>query len=281
MPPVSQPTSSPNYSLAESPQPKGNAGGGASYAYNYYIKKGLSPAHAAGIVGNLGVESANWDPNVISGNRRGDQGTAGYIGQWRGPRLRGLEEYARSQGHSAPTLDDQLEYVLQEGQTGRDQGAATAYKLAQAAKTPEEAAAIYSKYYERPGTPFLERRQSLARQAAGSQFDPNWSPPQNLSGAGSPEGPNLVTPAVAPQPVVGADPVSQVFAAYGQPQQPQQVAGLPQAPAVQTPQVNPMDHIIQKIEKERSTASLKAMDRRTQLAYFMRLGQQHREKATA
>jgi hypothetical protein len=138
---------------------------GPGSAYQYYINKGVNPMVAAGIVGNLDVESA-WDPAVWEGRRRGDAGSAAFAAQWRGDRQTGLIQFAQERGHPAPTPQDQLDYILHEAETGSDPGARKAITMMAQASSPEESAQIFELYFERANPQFSnsKRRQSVAAQ---------------------------------------------------------------------------------------------------------------------
>lgn len=141
-------------------------GGGinAQTAFQHYTQRGVPPIVAAGIVGNIAAESG-WRPDVFSGTARGDDGTAYGAGQWRGSRQEHLFEFAQGRGHPRPTPEDQLDFYVEEGMSGRDPGARQALDLASQAQTPEEAAQIFMKYYERPkDNSSLAHRQAAARE---------------------------------------------------------------------------------------------------------------------
>jgi hypothetical protein len=143
------------------------AGINAQSAYQHYTQRGVPPIVAAGIVGNIAAESG-WDPAVFSGTRRGDSGTAFGAGQWRGPRQEHLFEFAQSRGNSRPTTEDQLDFYVEEGMSGRDPGARRALEEAAKAQTPEQAAEIFMRLYERPAdSSSLAHRQSAAREVFG------------------------------------------------------------------------------------------------------------------
>jgi hypothetical protein len=72
----------------------------AEKAFNYFTGKGLTPAQAAGIVGNFQQESG------VNPNEPG-----GYLGQWGGGRLTALINYATKQGKPVTDLGVQLDYV--------------------------------------------------------------------------------------------------------------------------------------------------------------------------
>jgi len=79
---------------------------GAAIAYNYLLNKGLSEAQAAGIVGNLMVESyPEVNPSAYNPSG-GGQGAYG-IAQWRGPRLASLLDFAgQSMPEQQPAQED-------------------------------------------------------------------------------------------------------------------------------------------------------------------------------
>lgn len=146
---------------------------GEAYAYNYLLNKGLSPAMAAGVAGNLYQESAFSD-DVLTGKRRGDNGRSAYAAQWQGQRLRNLEEFARSRGETIPSLDTQLDFVLEEAQPGSryaDAGAVKAFKLGANAQSPIQAADLFRDYYERPSADDRASRRKHAARIAGIPVD--------------------------------------------------------------------------------------------------------------
>lgn len=166
--------SGPGSSRATIPQVSGgqtasvpNRGGGAfaQQAYDYYRQKGLTSPHAMGISANLQQESGG-DPRVIAGVRSGDAGKSFYAAQWQGKRLNNLLSFAGERGRDKPNLQDQLDFVLEEGGAGArgmkspfiDQGAVQAYQLAGQAQSPEQAVAAYRTHFERPSADDLNSR---------------------------------------------------------------------------------------------------------------------------
>lgn len=176
------------------------------YAYQYYLKRGYSPQAAAGITGNLMVESG-FANDVITGARRGDQGTAFGAGQWRGERLAGLKNYAQSQGLDYRTLDAQLGYVDHEMRSGSDAGAATAYAKLQNAQSPAQAAQAFMQHYERPSSDpsinHIGKRIDYANRFAGAP----------TTGAVAPVTDGL--PALAAQGAATANSVAQAIPTVG------------------------------------------------------------------
>lgn len=126
-------------------------------AMAYFQSQGLTREQAAGLVGNLQHESS-LRTDVIGDKNLKE--TAFGIGQWRADRRVGLEKYAKSIGKSPTDYQTQLEYVMKELKT-TEKGA---YNRLKNAKTPEEAALIVSKYYERPNA-----------QKAGNQHRINYA----------------------------------------------------------------------------------------------------------
>lgn len=125
----------------------------ARYAYNYYLSRGLSPQAAAGIVGNLAVESGNFDSRVIAGSRRGDNGSAHYVQQLRGDRLDKYRQFAKQTGRDESDLTAQLDFVLEEHDGKSPFSDVQAAKAADAlfgARSAEDAAHVMMTNYERP-----------------------------------------------------------------------------------------------------------------------------------
>ena len=130
-----------------------------SKAYNYLINKhGIKPHIAAGIVGNLMKESYR----DIRPTASGDKGTAFGIAQWRLDRRRNLEEFA---GENINDLNTQLDFLVHELEGEYKSVKSSLDKTT----TPEEAALVFSKKYERPHKDFAENelRQSYAREVFG------------------------------------------------------------------------------------------------------------------
>jgi hypothetical protein len=101
--------------------------------------KGLTPAQAAGVAGNLQVES-NFNP----GAHNDKEGAIG-IAQWEGGRRTNLQHYAAATGGSETDLSTQLGFLWSE-LTGPESGALS--KLEQTSD-PGSAAAVFDQYYER------------------------------------------------------------------------------------------------------------------------------------
>lgn len=138
-----------------------------TYTYNRLIDEEFPPHVAAGIVGNLDVESGFSD-DVINFERRGDQGTAYGLAQWRLDRKDGLFEFA---GDRASTLDGQIDYLIHELKTQPVYG----YSQLMNTKTVEEATTVFQDKFERPNKKYAHTDRRI-KSAVGiyGQTDPNY-----------------------------------------------------------------------------------------------------------
>jgi tail lysozyme len=118
--------------------------------FDYFTGQGLTPAQAAGIVGNLQQESG-LDPSA----------SGGYLAQWLGGRLAGLERLARARRVPVTSPQLQAEYIWQELNTTESSALVALRKTT----TPAAAAAAFSSLFERPGIPMLSRREQYAQDA--------------------------------------------------------------------------------------------------------------------
>lgn len=106
----------------------------------FFMSKGLSAAQAAGIVGNIQQESG-LNPKAAGGGFF--QGIGSRAGLGKGGAKQQLEAaWAELQGAAKGTLE-----------------------ALRHAKTPQQAARIFSERFERPGTPMLSNRERYAREA--------------------------------------------------------------------------------------------------------------------
>ena len=124
---------------------------------------GLTDAQAAGIVGNLMRESG-LNPKVNEGGVVGlPRGVGGYgLAQWTGTRQSDLIRFAGSRGQ-AGDMETQLRFLVSE-MRGPEIRSLDQLKTAQ---TPEQAAYLFDKHYERSGTKAMGERQSNARKVFG------------------------------------------------------------------------------------------------------------------
>jgi hypothetical protein len=108
---------------------------------------------AAGVAGNTMQESTN-NPGSAGGG----------LAQWQGARYTGLVNYAHGHGLDPSSGQAALGYLAQD-LSGPYKGLANQLR---AAKTPQQAADLFSNIYERPGTPMLGNRERYAAQALGA-----------------------------------------------------------------------------------------------------------------
>ena len=108
-------------------------------AYDFFVSKGYTPEQSLGIIGNLMQESyADLRTKV-----KGDNDASYGIAQWRDSRLKDLKRVRKDDWD---TLDGQLEFIHWELNNTESR----AYSKLKEARTPEEAALLFSKWYERP-----------------------------------------------------------------------------------------------------------------------------------
>jgi len=130
----------------------------AQKSYTFFIQKGLTPAQSAGLVGNFAVETGDFDANVIYGKRKGDSGKATGLAQWHPDRFNPVKKYAISKGLDPYSLEGQLEGAWWE-LNNSESGALNKIKQA---RTPQEAAILTDKYYERSAGIHRTQRQQKA-----------------------------------------------------------------------------------------------------------------------
>lgn len=106
---------------------------------NYFLDKGLSKHAAAGIMGNLYMES-RLNPSAI-----GDGGTSGGIAQWHANRFRQLKLFAKKRNKDWKDLDTQLDFLWYElNSTYRN-----VYEKIRNAKDSDSVVNIWGHDYER------------------------------------------------------------------------------------------------------------------------------------
>ena len=129
---------------------KQNLQGNKKRAMEFFQSKGLNAHQAAGIVGNLIVESGGLNATI-----KGDNGKAFGLAQWHPDRQKGLKALAQKRGTDISDFDTQLEYVWEELNSPR-------YKLALNgilnSRNAKEATTAFMKHFEKPGIPHFEKR---------------------------------------------------------------------------------------------------------------------------
>lgn len=125
--------------------------------WNYFSDK-ISPAAAAGIVGNFAAESS------FDTTAGGDNGTSFGLAQWHAGRFDALKDFAESRGTDWTDLQTQLDFTwkeLNESYTG-------VLKALRNAETPEQAAKVFMDDYENPSD---ERWDVRLREANAAYND--------------------------------------------------------------------------------------------------------------
>ena len=143
-----------------SADPSLDQGAGSSAAGNVYIylvEQGLKPQGAAGVIGNLMVESGgktyNLNPRITNGNHWG-------IAQWDAGRFDKLKQHAATLGKSPWSLEAQQSFIMKE-LAGMSELLATL----KSTTSPETAAADFDRLFERSGGGSVEIRKDLAKKA--------------------------------------------------------------------------------------------------------------------
>ena len=149
--------------------------GNTTTAVQFFESRGWSHAQALGIAANLQSES-QVDPTAV-----GDNGKAYGIAQWHKDRQDAFQKWAGNWiGNS--TLEQQLGFVDYELRQGGEKQAGSALS---AANTPEQAASVVSRLYERPQAADAEaaNRAQLASKLSGL-YGPSGAPvvPANQPG---------------------------------------------------------------------------------------------------
>lgn len=129
----------------------------AAYYTSELIRRGVPPAVASGVIMN-GIDESGLNPAAI-----GDNGNAGGIFQWNGPRFRGLQAYARDQGKDWKDDQVQLDYFMVENQGSQKD----AWSRVVNSQTPQEAAVNFLNHWERPAEQHRARRAAEYSGAAG------------------------------------------------------------------------------------------------------------------
>ena len=124
-----------------------NTTGNPKKAMEFFVGKGLSRHHAAGIVSNLMMESGT----KLSPNAKNPTSGAYGIAQWLGSRKSKLfSKYGKN-----PTFDQQLEFIWEELNTDEK----SAFNKLLSTSSIEDATRSFMKHFERPSV--LEQRQSI------------------------------------------------------------------------------------------------------------------------
>jgi tape measure domain-containing protein len=136
---------------------------GAQIAKSLQKALDLTPAQSAGVVGNLMRESG-LNPRVNEGGAVGSpRGVGGYgLAQWTGTRQKDLVRFAGGSA-AAGDLQTQLRFMVSELMGPESRALASLRKTT----TPEEAAVVFDRDYERSGIKALPERKANARRVYG------------------------------------------------------------------------------------------------------------------
>jgi|LakMenEpi03Aug12_release.lakeMendotaPanAssembly.Ray.scaffolds.fasta_scaffold817851_2 hypothetical protein len=123
--------------------------------------QGFTPAQTAGVLGNFKQESG-FNPRVNEGGFVGaPKGRGGFgLAQWTGGRQSALVNFAKKRGADPGDPNLQADFLLYE-LAGPEKAAAASLRQAQ---SPEQAALIFRRDFERAGIPKDEVRMKAARQ---------------------------------------------------------------------------------------------------------------------
>lgn len=137
---------------------------------------GLTREQAAGVVGNLQHESG---PGIAPAGVTGDHGTAHGAAQWRHERFGRLQSKAKEWGLDWRTTAAQQRFMRWE----LDNTEQAAYASLRRSKTPEEAAGVFNRQYERSADPGRGRRASARRifESPGEGSGQAERPPENAN----------------------------------------------------------------------------------------------------
>jgi peptidoglycan hydrolase-like protein with peptidoglycan-binding domain/lysophospholipase L1-like esterase len=122
----------------------------ANTVIDFFVGKGLSREHAAGIAGNIQAES-KFNPAAV-----GDSGKAFGLAQWRDNRRDNLETWTADNGYDVNSVDGQLEYLWWE----LNNSESNALNKLKQTDTPSDAAYAFAKYFERPKVINPERQSA-------------------------------------------------------------------------------------------------------------------------
>jgi hypothetical protein len=141
--PRQQPTAQPPASSVTKIDEDLVGGTNAEKIYNFFTNQGLTPAQAAGFIGNFYAESS-LNSEAVNPNDKGKVSEG--LAQWRGDRRDGLMAFAASNNMNYKSLTAQLNYVMHELRTTEKR----AYGVLKTASTPKQAAIAICRFYERP-----------------------------------------------------------------------------------------------------------------------------------
>lgn len=168
--------------------------GSAQEAFNFFTSQNFTPEQAAGIVGNLQVESGL---NPSSYNPSDKTGDAYGIAQWH-PDRRAEFKRIFKKDMTESTFSEQLNFIMHELNTGNGVARGTLNAL-RSARTPAEAATIFDKMYEKSSG---DARQTRIRNAENLFNQLTGNKPISSASPTSSKGPSPAT--MAPKKAVAS-----------------------------------------------------------------------------
>lgn len=127
------------------------------------IKRGMAPHIAEGFVRNWKDESG-LNPAAV-----GDNGNAFGLGQWNGPRMRALQDFAQRSGRPVSDPNVQMDYLMTELQGAERRS----WAKISTAKDANEAAVAVLNHFERPAETYRAKREAAYRNGASGAVGSN------------------------------------------------------------------------------------------------------------
>ena len=148
----------------------------ATEVIDFFVNKGWTPEQAIGIAANISHETGGSFKNTTK-----EKGGDSYgLAQWRGSRLKDLEKFA-GKPYNETSVKEQLNFIQHELMTSESKSA----NFLKNAKTPEDAADVFNRYYERSADKDSSKRINIAKQYAKMyKNDQAQTPINNQNSAG-------------------------------------------------------------------------------------------------
>ena len=140
---------------------------------------GLTDQQAAGVAGNLYVESS------FNLGARGDRSTSFGLAQWHNERKQALFKYTGTSESNPPTLEQQLEFLAYELEN-TEKAALVALRNA---KTVKDSSLVFAEKFERPAT---------GADGLPLHFDRRWGAAKEFYASNQSQRPDLILPDVVP-----------------------------------------------------------------------------------
>jgi len=160
----------------------------ANWAIDYLVKNhNLTPAQAAGVVGNAHQESSGFRASAVNNNGERSFG----LFQWNGPRQDAFRQWAATNGKNANDPQAQLDYAIHEAGQRRDRRGVSDLDHLRRQENPQDASRSWMQRFERPRDAVTGGQNDRSRGNASSVFHNNYVGQQGSS------------PQTAPHPIHG------------------------------------------------------------------------------